>query len=390
MKRALALLLLLLPLLSTSQIRFESGYFIENGIKTECLIKNVAWKNNPVSFEYKMAENEDPKIKTINTVSEFNVRDAYKFIRFTVNIDRSETLLDRLDDTKEPKWNKETLFLKVLVEGKLNLYHYEENNFSRYFTSGSDIKDAQQLVFKEYKIGSQVGRNNYYRQQLYNLMKDGDNMDSFKNIKYNKEELVNLFTGYNGKSGQKTNNLSERQNKGHLNLKFTPGIVFSSLNIENSVTGYDFDFGNKTSYRIGAELEYVMPFNNNKWSIFLDPNYQSFKKSGNRGTQKLDAKYSFIELPVGVRYYMYLTAKSKLFVDAAYVLSIDLGDNQIQYSYSDLEVAKNSNLALGGGFSYNRYSIEARANFSHSILDNYVSWSANYSTFNIILGYNFL
>src|SRR4051812_47338963 len=112
MKKTIALLLLILPLLSYAQITFQQGYFIENANKTECLIKNLAWKNNPVSIEYKLRENETVQVKTIKEISEFSVNDAYKYKRYTVAVDRSGIAIDKLSDKKDPKWKTETLFLK--------------------------------------------------------------------------------------------------------------------------------------------------------------------------------------------------------------------------------------------------------------------------------------
>lgn len=51
MKKLIIVFLIFLPILSFSQINFESGYIIRNNnIKTECLIRNVAWKNNPTNI----------------------------------------------------------------------------------------------------------------------------------------------------------------------------------------------------------------------------------------------------------------------------------------------------------------------------------------------------
>ena len=60
MKRILPFLALLAFTASFSQITYQPGYFINNsGSKTECLIKNVAWKDNPVEFDYKLSEGAD-------------------------------------------------------------------------------------------------------------------------------------------------------------------------------------------------------------------------------------------------------------------------------------------------------------------------------------------
>jgi len=55
MKKLFTFLLMLTACFTYSQINYEAGYFIDNnGKKTECLIKNVAWKNSPLNFEYKL------------------------------------------------------------------------------------------------------------------------------------------------------------------------------------------------------------------------------------------------------------------------------------------------------------------------------------------------
>lgn len=391
MKKALALLLLLLPIVTFAQITFQSGYFIERGVKTECLIKNLAWKNNPVSIEYKLSEGEDTKIKTINEISEFSVNNAYKYKRFTTNVDRSEIVLDKLSTLKEPEWKKETVLLKILVEGKITLYQYEDSNFIKYFYSTGDHTVAEQLIYKEYIKEGRIAENNMFRQQLYNLMKgNGSDMDKYKNIRYKKDALVKLFVDYNGVNGEHVNDLSKKQNIGSVNLKFTPGATFSTLKLSNAIApSYHQDFGSKAGFRIGAELEYIMPFNNNKWSLFIDPNYQSYSNSEKKGTQQTKAEYNHIELPIGLRHYMFLNKEAKFFVDGAYILSMPIGDAYLQYGGNILEVQRNSALAIGAGFSYKNYSIEVRQNIKHGIID-YIYWEGSYSTTNIILGYKLL
>ncbi|MCO6148576.1 tRNA modification GTPase [Flavobacterium sp. NRK1] len=387
MKKAIALLMLLLPVLGISQITFQPGYFIERGIKKECLIKNIAWKNNPVSIEYKFSENEESAVKTIDQISEFSVNNTYKFIRFTVNIDRSPVELRQLSYTKEPDWQTETVFLKVLVEGKVTLYQYEDGNLIKYFFSKDDNTKAEQLVFKEYLLDGDIAKNSMFRQQLYNLMMDGTiNRKKFESLSYNKNTLVKLFNEYNGNTGEKVNDHTLKQNRGDINLRITPGVSLTSLNISNNLSDNYYSFNSKVTYRIGAELEYILPFNNNKWSLFIDPNYQFYNSDEEKGNQKMKIEYTYINLPIGARHYMYLNEKSKFFIDAAYTLSFSLGDNYIQYSGSILDIQSNSTLSLGGGFSYDRYSIGIRHNFNHQII-NYAYWNAKYSTTSIILGY---
>ena len=96
---------------SKAQINFEKGYFISNyGHKTECLIKNVDWKNNPTEFEYKINSNDtEIKTETIASVTEFGIDNTSKFKRYKTNIERSSNELKDISNTKNPKWNEETL-----------------------------------------------------------------------------------------------------------------------------------------------------------------------------------------------------------------------------------------------------------------------------------------
>ena len=394
MKKAFLLFLMLSPVLLFAQNTYQPGYFISaNGQKTECLIKNLAWKNNPTSFDYKMSELEEPATKTIQEVAEFSVDNAYKFRRYTVQIDRSSSIVGRMSEQKEPKWETATLFLKILVEGKATLYQYEENNLVKYFFSTGDHLTAEQLLYKEYVISNIVAENNAFRNQLYTLMSGGTgNIEEYRTLKYQKKPLVKLFLEYNGDSGQGTTNLSERQNKGDFNFKVSAGVSFSSYTLENALNeDFFFEFDNKTSIRLGAEFEFVMPFNNNKWALFVEPNYQSYEAEGSGETLDWRIEYRYLELPLGVRHYMFLNDNSKLFLNAAYLMSFPVGDAFVQYNDAiPLEISKNSNFAIGGGYSIDRFSIEARYNFTHSIMNKYAAYSSDYSSMSLILAYRIL
>lgn len=117
-----------------SQISFEKGYYIDNSNqKTNCLIKNIDQKNTPTEFEFKLFEDSESKKTTIESIKEFGIDNISKYIRSTVNIDRSSESLKNLSKYKKPIFKKEELFLKVLVSGKATLYQYVDGNLKRYF-----------------------------------------------------------------------------------------------------------------------------------------------------------------------------------------------------------------------------------------------------------------
>jgi len=104
---------------------------------------------------------------------------------------------------------------------------------------------------------------------------------------------------------------------------------------------------------------------------------------------KTSAEYSFVELPAGLRHYFFLSKNSKLFIDGGYSLNFSI-DSAVDHNTSNLEISKASNLFLGFGFSYSRFSLEARCNFSRNVLGDYVYYEGNYKSVEILAGYKFL
>lgn len=388
MKKALQLLLLLASPAVFSQINFEPGYFVnDNGKKTECLIRNVAWKNTPETFDYKLSESGEIQTESLRNVKEFSVGTAYRFKRFVVDIDRSNDFTNRLTHIREPQFVKDTIFLKTLVDGKATLYHYEEPGIIKYFYSTGDHTEATQLFYKRYIVGSStIKENNNYRQQLFLIMKDEMPQASrYERVKYKKDPLVKLFMEYNGDNAK---NMDAKHLKGDINLKLVAGGGLGSLTIANNYN-IDHEFDKGTVFMAGAELEYILPFNKNKWSMFVMPNVQFYNATSSDDVLEYEAKYSSFQIGVGGRHYMFLTDKSKLFIDAAYNFAFQMGDSYIKYNNPQLDISKATSLTVGAGFNYGPYSAAIRHTFKHGITE-YVYWDIDYSTTAIVLSYNFL
>lgn len=399
----LLFLLLLLPSLSFAQNTFQPGYYIENdGTRKEGLIYNIGWKNNPVDFEFKAADDAPKEKKNVRDIKEFAVG-GYEFKRYTVEIERSSKILSQLSPSKDPQWTTETIFLKLLVKGKAELYAYDEGNILKFFYRTTGDPTPQQLLYIQYKADEKVAHNNKFRGQLFGIMKDSNKPSgSFKNIRYEQDELVNLFMEYNGSKDTYSENMADQQNKIQFALKVTPGMFLTSLSTSFTEpnVGSSMNFDTKPVLSLGIEAELILPFHNNKWSVFINPAFQHYsseetaESETNAGVWKAD--YKVLEIPVGIRHYMFVGTKSKVFLDVAYTMGLNLGSSSVHYVYDmspsigyerRLETDTNSNLALGAGFSYDRYSIEIRTNFNRDILQNYEIWEAQYSSIGIILGY---
>jgi len=387
-----------------SQITFEKGYYIDNtNQRTNCLIKNFDWKNNPTEFEYKLSENSESKKTTIKSIKEFGIDNISNYLRTTVNIDRSSENINNLSNDRNPIFQEEELFLKVLVQGKPTLYEYVDGDLIRFFYNNNS-STIEQLIFKSYVTNENIiGINNKFREQLWvDLKCPNFKINEIKNLDYKINELVNFFVEYNKCNNQEYVNFTEKQKKDLFNLSIRPRINSSSLTIQNSNSdSRETNFDNKIGFGFGLETEFILPFNKNKWAITIEPTYQSFKSEkttnlndGSGGVLTANVDYSSIEFPVGLRHYFFLNNNSKFFINASYIFDLS-SKSLIEFTRNDgsnlnsLEIETRNNLAMGIGYKQNdRYSLEIRYQTKRELLGKYTYWNSEYKTFSIIFGYS--
>lgn len=360
---------------------------------------------NPTEIEYKLAENTKAKHIGIKSIKEFGILKSSKYIRSTVKIDRSSEDLNELSDIKSPIFKEEQLFLKVLIEGKANLYLYEDGRLKRYFYN-KESPDIEQLVFKSYKITEyDLGKNNRFKQQLWNDLKCSSiTMSKIDNLEYKKYSLIQFFIEFNSCSNSNFINYEEKQQKDLFNLTIRPRLNNSSLNVQNSTySTLNTKFGSKSSIGFGIEAEYIFPFNKNKWSIFIEPTYQNYKAelyadvtNVSGGKLASEVNYSSIEIPIGLRHCFFINNNSKVFINASYVLDFS-SETSIEFrradgsSFNSLDINSRNNLAFGIGYKLNdKYGLELRYQTSRDVLGDFVLWSSDYKTVSIIFGYTIL
>jgi hypothetical protein len=388
---------------SFAQIRFISGYFINaNGETINCFIKNVDWKNNPTSFTYRLSENATTETGNIKSVQEFCVPTVFKYKRFTVDIDRSSSQLNQLDTIGEPVFIKEELFLKVLVEGKATLYYYEEGGLSRFFYK-TEKAVPEQLVFKNYLRSEDViSANNTFKQQLWdNLKCDKTSQADIETLQYAQNNLIRFFSRFNECQQSAYTNYMKNENKDLFNLTIRPGINSSSLSIQNSLfnplTGQpgnystgNSDFGSKLNFRVGAEMEIVMPFNRNKWAIIAEPTFQYFKGESQFNDVKTTVNYKSIGIPIGIRHYFFLKDASAVFINASYKFDFAL-NSKITFAsnYNSLDIKSPMGAVFGVGYRFKKkYAVEVQYAIKRNILQHYYFWASEFKTVSIVFGYN--
>jgi hypothetical protein len=392
-KQFILLLITIISINGYSQIKYEKGYYIDNNDKkVDVLIKNIDWLNNPKEIQYKIDDSAESEKIAINSAKEFGIYGVSKYIRAKVSMDKSSNNTDNLSSSKDPEFKEETVFLKVLILGKANLYAYQENGPGRFFYS-TENSNIQQLIFKRYKTdGNKIAKNKAYKQQLFtNLKCQNITLADIENINYNENELSNLFVKYNECESALSTDFNKQNTQQSFHLNIRPGINVSSYDLKygNQYTNQNFDKSFKLGYRIGVEAEVNLAFNKNKWALFIEPTYQQLKYTKTVYNQNMTIDYKSIELPLGIRYYFFLNKESsKLFLNLSYTPQLTLNSGITLENNDDVKIEGSSYFAVGAGYKFkNKYMAEIRYGFDREILESNLTWYSSLNTLSIILGY---
>jgi hypothetical protein len=388
MKKLLLFFLLLTSSFLFSQNNYEKGYFINNNNKKiECLIKNMDWLNNPSDFQYKMFDGDDVKVANITNVKYFEIFDGPKYLRAHVKMDYTTYNTNSLTTYRSLDLTEMEIFLKELVVGEANLYLYREGIMNKFFYSmGGGLESIQLLAYKPYMFKNKVAYNLTYQQDLLtNLVCEDISPKMIKNTDYEEGDLVKLFQKYNLCKNPESTIVHKIERKKALNISFKPRANFT--NAEVTLNSYNtYDFKNATNASLGIEIEYVLPFNNDSWSVFIDPNYLYYKE---KTVKNIDLDYKAIEIPVGVRYGLNITNNSKIYGNLGMVIDVNLNSSLMSGNYKMLDLKLAPNTILGVGYLFkSRYSIELRVATNKDITKNYTnSISSKFSNTSVILGY---
>ena len=128
----------------------------------------------------------------------FNIENESKFIRTTVDIDRSSDRIEDLTYSSLPEFKEETIFLKVLTEGQATLYSFTDTKLNKFFFKNKENK-IEQLVYKRYLSESDYyAYNNSFRSQInQNYKCESIDQNQLRKVDYKEVDLLKIFRKYN-------------------------------------------------------------------------------------------------------------------------------------------------------------------------------------------------
>lgn len=365
------LLCLLYTPVAIAQIAFESGYFINNqGDTITGFIKNLDWKNNPVSVEFRKDMESESSVLLIDSIKGFGVGGDIVFKKFLVDI---EVLSPRIEDygyKQNPEYSPKVVLLRQLIEGEKELYTYCESNFQCFF-AGNKGDIPHQLVHKHYKAESNlIAENNQYKNQLYVLLNcPCVKQEDFEKLSYYKSDIANLFEKYYACSGMAIirNEVVTYEKRKKVELSVSAGVEYCNMEISGVPNSF---FPPGISPLLGLDFESFMPFYRNKISVICQPVFDYYSATGTFAKREKVVDIFFFTLPFGIRYSSYLKPETRIFTEAKYSLVFPVHGTLGYYSY-ELKPENHSAFDLGVGIMKGRISIKLNHRFNHDLFTNY-------------------
>lgn len=390
-KSIIFFLLTIISLNNYAQADFQKGYFIDNtNTKIECFIKNLEWKGNPTNFDYTLTENGKVQKADLTDVKEFAIYNNLKYIREEVPVETSSEAVYNLSKDKNPIWKDMEVFLKVLVEGKASLYSYDRGGIAQYYYSLEE-SSINPLVFKSYLTSdNKIGQNNHYKQQLWNDLKCPDTkMSKIERLTYTGNSLIPFFSEFNMCSDSDFKAYEEKDIKSLFSATFKIGVKNSSYALTHTLTNTNEpDYGSKLGIKLGIEGEFRIPFHKNEFAVVAQLTYQDFKGAKELPAHSTSFDYTLWQMPIGIRYYLSLSEKSKIFVNGSYVIDMSYSPLVEFELLPNLTTKKTNNYEFGLGYKYNdKFSLEVSYQTDRNLLIDHAFWESNFKTMAVLFGY---
>ena len=371
-KSNLSILVLLTSFIASAQSEFLPGYFItKDGQKTECEILYLEWDQNPEKIKYK---NDQGTIMDISSedISEFEIIGVCKYVSRSVKMDISSVDMKNLSTSKAPEWKDVTTMMKVLLEGEITLLSSSLDGFNRLFYENEE--GTNQLIYKKYYVneGDQIATNKNYIGQMNVVLNCQEAKKWIVNASYNEKSIYKAFKAYYECMDLPYKIYEANEAKPEFQWYVSVGILNNTFSGEfvGASVARNFSSNSELAYSFGFETELPLPVRNNTWRVHASPSFVSRSlstltdKVPNSAAESFDVdiKMNTIEIPIGIRYYVFLGENSSLRFGVAAAVNVVIGESAIYYE-------KDTNSATASTWEFENYlSFQPSIGFVHKNL----------------------
>ncbi len=399
MKRSVLLLLLvLLPSLLFPQVVFQPGYIITNDHqKKTCQIANYGSEHTSGDYYYRFARKDSAVKIDIRYIEAFATGNK-KFYRAKVLLETSPSHLTT-DSVPPLRWEEQYVFIQKLFEGELaSLYFYDDAGVFHFFLGLPD-QPLIPLIYKRYVVQltpnepSSILENNHFREQLEEKLSCPALKEDLDKLSYTRKQMIRYFQDVHDCRHAKYK-VYEHVDRGKLNFKASLLLSLSDFTFDDNL---DFtarpDFGHQSTFSGGMEMEYLIPHNRYKLSLFAEANYVYYHASlpDPVSGQSMDIHFQYVEIPLGLNYYFILKNEHKLFLRAGVVPGVFAGENYLRlYSEENrYELNMVTTVFVGGGYRFKRLSLEYRYYTKQNQLQDVYRYNSTFTRMAFVMKFSF-
>jgi len=296
---------------ASAQSNYLPGYIIKSeGETVRGFIDFQEWRINPKKIRFKTNESEKSTVMTAETMKGFGIDNKESYVLRAVDVNIAPIKLTALTTSREPIFEKKTVFLRVLVDGKANLYFlYDAVGKEHYFIEKNDLP-AEELIYTEYfKMvkGKRIAAPfDQYKGQLNKTLSNCDKLfPLLKDAEYKRIDLMSIFETYNTcDSASDPTSIKREKVKFQVESGVLVGLGANTLNFTGTIT-YDLgdmDFGISPAYSFGGYLNLQGERSRGRYALRNELIYNSIGGSVHHENIQSEDVYTISDIKLNLGY----------------------------------------------------------------------------------------
>jgi hypothetical protein len=350
-----------------AQSRFVPALWTKpDGTQSNILIAFGQWNITPRQIKYKNSEDAQERALTPVQVQSLHVyaQKEERYLGKEVNL---------AIFSKDPSENstffqeKKSVFLRTLVEGKLSLHSYVDENRIAHFFIQTDTSWEELIFHSFYTDQSQqtTRQHTKYQTSLLRATLDCPALaNRIRQLPSGERSFIQIVTAYNTAPCPGALTFKEAQTKGKLMVGFRVGASYTY-----NQTSFDYSrpYSGQYSFfqpKVGLGIHYTLPRRNGKRAMLLELFYDQQAYETNVPVPSRITQ-NYVQSCLSFR--RYFGAKTiKSFINAGLLFGVPTGKAQRTYGWPlDYSPASQSGISIGAGVRRTRWELEARLNGHH-------------------------
>lgn len=271
---------------ATAQVNYQPGYIVKvPGDSLRGFIDNRNWSTNPKTIRFKKTESDNASNYTVNDLVAFGIDKADQYVKAIVEKDMRPVNADNNLMGTADSALVDTVFLRVLVRGRLGLYGLTD--IKNHFYISEDNAHYTELLYRVFmeRFTTKYTESHGYRNQLMNYLPATNQQrlaKKIENVTYTESQLTSLVYDINMQFGSAAlpATVAVKQ-KTQVSLYVAAGVAYSNVALKGTREQLtDLSFTGSLQPVIGAGADIVAARGLKRFVIRGEIAWQKRKYSG--------------------------------------------------------------------------------------------------------------